>query len=112
MVREMTRYTRTKRDSNHGDVTKALERVGCTVLDLAAVGDGAPDLCVGYGTRNYLIEVVGPDKLKRFPPCGRTDNQREWHEVWRGSVLTVTSAEDAIEQLGISTIGKEENPDD
>jgi hypothetical protein len=91
-------------DANQGEIVKALHAAGCSVESLAAVGKGVPDLLVGLRSRNVLIEVVGPAKRKRFPPDGRSDNQREWHKIWAGQVLTVTSAEDALQQLDL--IGK------
>jgi hypothetical protein len=108
MVREMRRAA--KVDANQAEVVDALRRVGASVQPLHAVGAGVPDLLIGYRSMNYLLEVKDGNK----PPSARklTTKQIEWHEAWRGSVLTVTSAEDAIGQLGISTIGKEENPDD
>ena len=33
-----------RKDANHSAVVKALEMVGCNVQDLAAVGEGCPDL--------------------------------------------------------------------
>lgn len=97
-----------KVDANQSEVVNSLRRVGASVQPLHAVGSGVPDLLVGYRSANYLLEVKDGDK----PPSARklTDKQVEWHKLWRGSVLTVTSAEDAIEQIGISTIGKEEKP--
>ncbi len=94
-----------KIDANQGAVVDALRKAGCSVVSLAAVGKGVPDLLVGLRSRNYLLEVVGPSKLKRFPPDGRSENQRAWHTVWAGPVLTVTSAEDALRQLDLA--GKE-----
>ena len=97
-----------KVDANQAQVVDALRRVGASVQPLHAVGAGVPDLLVGYGGRNELLEVKDGSK----PPSARklTAKQVQWHEVWRGKVLTVTSPEDAIEQLGISIIGKEEQP--
>lgn len=89
-----------KVDANQAEIVDALRRVGASVQPLHAVGAGVPDLLVGYRFANYLLECKRDEKAKL------TDRQVRWHEVWRGSVLTVTSPEDAIEQLGISTVGK------
>lgn len=93
-----------KVDANQAEIVDALRRVGASVQPLHAVGAGVPDLLIGYRSMNYLVEVKDGSK----PPSARklTEKQAEWHKLWRGSVLTVTSAKDAISQLGISTVGK------
>ena len=49
-----------RRDANQAEIVKALESVGASVLDLADVGRGCPDLLVGYAGREWLIEVKMP----------------------------------------------------
>ena len=46
-----------KIDANHGDIVEALRGIGCSVLSLAPLGKGAPDLLVGYWGRNTILEV-------------------------------------------------------
>jgi len=101
----MSRY-RSKKDANQKEIVTALEGVGCTVADLSAVGSGVPDILVGFGSKNYLIEIVGPDKLKRFPPDGLSDNQIEWHKVWNGSVYKAASVQEALDVMGIGHRGQ------
>jgi hypothetical protein len=48
---------RVKRDANHGDVVRALEAVGCTVVDLSMVGGGCPDLLV-YRRSTGLLRLL------------------------------------------------------
>lgn len=86
-------------DDNQREVVAALRKAGCSVEHLHAVGKGVPDLLVGVRTKNYLVEVKDGSK----PPSARklTDRQEEWHLRWRGQVLTVTSPEDALRQLGL-----------
>jgi hypothetical protein len=91
-----------KVDANQGEIVAALRACGCSVESLAAVGKGVPDLLVGLRGLNYLLECKDGSK----PPSARklTDAQVEWHKIWAGQVLTVTSAEDALQQLDL--IGK------
>jgi hypothetical protein len=93
---------RAKVDANQGDIVRELRRAGCSVVSLAAVGKGVPDLLVGVRGRNYLLEVKDGAK----PPSARrlTPDQRQWHLLWAGQVLTVTSAEDALRQIGLIEI--------
>lgn len=54
-------------DANQPDIVKALRKMGAFVQSLAAVGDGCPDLLVGFRGKTYLIEVKDGDK----PPSKR-----------------------------------------
>ncbi len=82
-----------KVDSNHRVVVEAFRGLGCTVQSLAAVGAGVPDLLVGCGGRNYLVEVKDGAKAKSSRKL--TDAQVTWQRMWRGDVALVESVEDA-----------------
>lgn len=83
-----------KRDANHGEIVRALLAVGCTVVDLHAVGKGAPDLLVGRKGLNYLLEVkAGRGQL--------SDGQLEWHQTWFGQVTTVRTVDEAWRAVGM-----------
>lgn len=83
-----------KRDDNHVDVVNALRQLGCTVQDLASVGDGCPDILVGFRGRNLCLEIKDGAK----PPSARklTPEQIIWHGQWRGQVVIVESVEQAV----------------
>ena len=95
---------RVHRDANHGAVCRALEGVGCTVLDMAALGSGAPDICVGRGGVTYLLEIKRP-----LGPRGGSHehqtvkpHQAEWHARWRGGpVCVVRSVSEALAAVGV-----------
>lgn len=93
-----------KVDANQAEIVADLRKAGCSVESLAAVGKGVPDLLVGHGSRNYLLEVKDGSK----PPSARklTDAQVEWHKVWRGSVYTVTSTQEALDVMAIGHRGQ------
>lgn len=93
-----------KVDANQAEIVAGLRKVGCSVESLAAVGKGVPDLLVGYGSKNYLLEVKDGSK----PPSARklTDAQVEWHKVWRGSVYTINSTQEALDVMGIGHRGQ------
>lgn len=84
-----------KVDANQAEIVHALRRLGCTVMSIASVGRGCPDLVVGVRGRNVLLEV----KDGRRPPSDRklTPAEREWIDAWRGQVNVVESVDDAIE---------------
>lgn len=68
---------------------------------LHAVGKGCPDLLVGFGGRNLLMEVKDGEK----PPSARklTAGEAQWHEAWRGRVHIIESPHDALRVLTEST---------
>ena len=84
-------------DSNQAEIVAALRKVGCSVQSLASVGNGCPDLAVGYRGRNLFFEVKDGRKV----PSKRklTPLEAEWHAAWRGEVFTVLCREDAFRVL-------------
>jgi hypothetical protein len=80
-------------DSNHAEIVTALRQCGATVHSLANVGGGCPDLLVGFRGVNYLLEVKRPGKKLR-------QNQRKWHDDWRGGAVVVRSIDDALQAVG------------
>jgi Holliday junction resolvase len=82
-----------KIDANQTQVVEALRAAGATVQSLAAVGQGVPDLLVGFQGQTVLLEV----KDGRKPPSERrlTDDQLKWHGAWRGGPLAVVDGVDA-----------------
>lgn len=92
-------YRKTKRDANHAEIVSALRAVGCSVTDLAAVGGGVPDLLVGIGSRNWLLEVKRPGvagKKRGKTQAETNDKQETFRERWRGQVATVSTTEEAL----------------
>lgn len=83
-----------KTDRNHLEIVAALRQIGCTVKSLASVGDGCPDLLVGFDGQNFALEV----KDSKQPPSKRrlTEDEERFHRDWRGQVAVVTSVEEAI----------------
>ena len=90
-------------DDNQTDIVAAWRDVGASVLLLHAVGKGCPDTLVGFRGDDFLVEIIGTAKLKRYKKNGGlADNQVEWHAAWRGSpVHVVKNATEALAVLGI-----------
>lgn len=89
-----------KIDANQTQVIEALRAAGATVQSLAAVGEGVPDLLVGFQGKTLLMEV----KDGRKPPSQRqlTDKQLTWHGEWRGGPLCIVDGPDAaLRMLGV-----------
>jgi hypothetical protein len=91
-----------KVDANQREVVAALRSAGATVQLLHAVGDGCPDLLVGYRGGNYLLEVKDGSK----PPSAQklTPQQEIWHQDWRGHRVVVNSPEAALAAIGVIVV--------
>jgi Holliday junction resolvase len=86
-----------KIDANQTRVVNALRGAGASVQSLAATGKGCPDLLVGYGGINYLMEVKDGNKVPSAQKL--TIDQEHWHSVWKGAVHIVKSENEALKIL-------------
>lgn len=66
---------RAKTDANQADIVQALRAAGVSVLSLAPIGNGVPDLLCSYRGYVTLLEVKMP-KQKLRPA------QVRWHANW------------------------------
>lgn len=90
-----------KVDVNQAEIVAALRDVGATVTSLATVGNGCPDLVVGFRGRNYLLEVKPPGGVRGgVSRQTLTEAERDWHRTWRGQRAIVTSVEQALYAIG------------
>lgn len=95
----MSRFAR-RVDRSQAGIVEALRAAGCTVLSLAPLGKGAPDLAVGSGGFTYLIECKSPGYLKAHPE--RIAEQQRWARLWKGGpVLMCSTPEQALDALGL-----------
>ena len=91
--------TAAKVDANQREIVAALRSVGATVQPLHAVGQGCPDISVGWRGVNYFLEVKDGEK----PPSARklTPAQEDWHGGWKGHVAVVSSVAEALAAIGL-----------
>jgi len=87
-----------KIDDNQPEIVSALRRVGASVQPLHTVGQGCPDLIVGFRGTNYAIEVKDGSK----PPSARglTDAQLRWKILWNGQYAIVNNVDEALRIIG------------
>jgi len=92
-------------DVNHREIVEALRGVpGLTVLSLARVGSGCPDLLVGVRGRNYLLEVKRPPSPRGgLSASALTPGQLSWHRDWKGQVAVIRSVDDALVAIGLAS---------
>ena len=79
---------RPRLDSTQRAIVEALRACGCTVVSLAGVGAGVPDLLCGVGGRTILLEVKSPKKVHRRATEMQATQDR-WMERWRGGEVFV-----------------------
>lgn len=81
-----------KIDANQNDIVDALRAMGASVISLASVGNGCPDLLIGWRGHNVLMEVKqGTERLN----C----RQKPWHAEWKGRAHVVWNLDGAIQVL-------------
>ena len=81
-------------DYNQSVIVESLRKAGAYVR-IATMGDGVPDLLVGYKGFTLLLEVKDGDK----PPSQRklTTAEQKFFDEWTGGLLAVVeSVEDAL----------------
>jgi hypothetical protein len=83
-----------KIDLNQPAIVDALRKVGVSVVSLASVGNGIPDLLAAKNDKVWLIEVKGP-KGKLTPA------QVEFMSTWPGVVHIVRNVDDALRLVGV-----------
>jgi len=88
---------RGRRDENHAELVRVLEQLGASVVDLADVGGGVPDLLVGYLGRTVLVEIKNP--ATRYGRDGLSASQREFRAGWRGgrNIVAVSSIAECVD---------------
>ncbi len=74
-------------DENHAEIKRAFEALGCSVISLAEVGGGCPDLLVGVVGVNLLVEV-------KTEAGTLTPAQRVFRRDWRGQGAEVRTVDD------------------
>jgi hypothetical protein len=82
-------------DSNHNEIVKVFRQLGCSVLSLAALGKGVPDLLVATHGITWLVEIkAGKGKENAL--------QTAWGASWQGSralVRDVGEAESVVKRM-------------
>jgi hypothetical protein len=84
-------------DDNQGDIVAALRKMGCSVQPLHTVGQGCPDILVGYDGLNLAIEIKDGQKVPSAQSL--TDAQQIWHHRWMGQVVIIGSPEEACQYV-------------
>lgn len=93
MPRVKGRHVDCARDKNHAEVVGWYKQAGCSVLDLADIGGGCPDLLIGCAGVEGFAEVKQEGE-------GLRPNQETFHRDWRGGKpWTVSTLSNVIEHI-------------
>jgi hypothetical protein len=87
-------------DDLQPEIVLTLRKTGCTVLSLAAVGKGCPDLLVGFAGRLYLLEV-------KSEHGHLTGDQVIFHNTWYQHVQVVHNELEALRAIGAMVMDSE-----
>lgn len=76
-------------DANQKGIIKRLRSFGASVQDIHEVGQGCPDIMVGFRGINFLFEVKteGEDLNER---------EKEWNDEWKGTSYKIYNSDEAI----------------
>ena len=78
-----------KVDANQAEIVAALRAVGATVQHLHTVGQGCPDILVGFNGKNYLIEIKTEyGKL--------TPQEKKFYMTWGGQYTIARNVDEAL----------------
>lgn len=69
--------TKARVDNNHKEIADTARQMGWSVISLAQLGKGVPDLLLGSPGINLLVEIKTRDgKL--------TEDQKDFFKMWKG----------------------------
>ena len=86
-------------DSNHAELVKAFEKLGCSVLSLAGIGAGCPDIVVGFAGLQIMCELKDGAK----PPSARklTEDEERFRMNWKGGYRLVENLDHVQDTVNV-----------
>lgn len=90
----MRRYG--KPDANQSQIVEALRGIPeCSVVLLSSVGNGCPDVLVGFRGFNFLVEIKNPETKHGEKP-ETIKRQADFKAAWRGQHLRAYSLTEIV----------------
>lgn len=83
-------------DDNQAEIVADLRAIGATVAILSKVGNGVPDLLVGWHGVNFLFEV----KNLNGRGARVTPDEYVFHRDWKGQANIITDVQGALKEMG------------
>lgn len=86
-------------DDNQKQIVRQLRQLGISVQHLHTIGQGCPDLLLGYRNRNFLVELK--DAKKALSAKKLTDDEETFFNTWRGQVNKCETIDEIIKVVGL-----------
>ena len=91
-------------DNNQNEIISTLRTIpGISVANTSQLGDGFPDMVVGYEGFSFLFEIKDTGKRRHL-----TDAERKFMHHWRGHYDVIESADEVLEIIGFDNTLNEE----
>lgn len=88
-------------DANQSSVVAMLRKIpGVSVQILSNIGNGCPDLVIGFRGSNYLIELKDGDKVDSQKKL--TVDELSFFEKWTGQVNKCENIQEILAVIGCS----------
>ena len=86
-------YYKKRVDENQNQIIHTFIALGASVLNLSRVGQGCPDLLIGYKGVSCLVEIKSSNKAHFTEP------QIKFMQTWRGGAVSRIDSVDAAIRL-------------
>jgi hypothetical protein len=86
-------------DDNQRKIVEQLRKLNISVQHLHTIGQGCPDLLLGFRNRNFLVELK--DESKPASAKKLTDDEQEFFNEWNGQVSKCESLEEILKVVGL-----------
>ena len=86
-------YYKKRVDENQSQLVNTFIALGASVLNLSRVGQGCPDLLIGYKNKSVLVEI------KKDAKAVFTEPQIKFMQNWRGGTVSRIDSVDAAIRL-------------
>ncbi len=97
---------RGRSDANQEEIVRILRLYpNISVAVTSAIGEGFPDIVVGFKGKNYLFEIKDPNQ----PPSKRrlTEQEYNFHRRWQGQCVIAETVRDILVTIKLA---RKENP--
>ena len=86
-------------DDNQKLIVKQLRKCGVSVAITSMLGNGYPDLTIGFRGQNFLIELKDGNKSASRKKL--TPDEKEFHDTWNGQVNKAESFNEIALIIGL-----------
>lgn len=94
-----TKKMRAKKvDANQKELVKQIRQIpGATVAHLHMVGQGLPDIIIGFRGKNFFCEIKDGKKSKSQKKLSKPEEK--FHEKWTGQITIIETINDVLKLL-------------